>query len=194
MKEASRYIEKIKRPCLKEGDLMDLQQVREKWVNHDQEMIDQFIKHLSDEKKLNANKEKDYREKLEYFAIDFLLDFESEIEEDPENEDGGIITLETVTAGYIDSFLGRWLIQKSDRASEKIIKDYQTVFKLFYDYLKENKLYKEGAAQFKKLMNRVEHKKKYVKRIKDYLEIQEEKGDEEKYLDLMREWEYEDLY
>jgi len=170
---------------------MDLEQIKEKWASYSRELINRFADSLP---KKGKNKESCLG-KLDFFAINYLLEFESEVEEDPENEDGGIITLDTVTAGYIDGFLGRWLIQKTDMATEKDIKEYQKVFNLFYDYLKVNKLYKEKAAQFTKLKQRLTNKKKYIKRIKSYLEIQELKGqDEEEYLEQMREWDFEDLY
>jgi hypothetical protein len=64
----------------------------------------------------------------------------------------------------------------------------------FYAFLKENKLYKERAAFHTQLMSRLNNRKKYAKRLKEYQKIQLEKDrDEEKYLDLMQEWEYEDI-
>jgi len=178
----------------KEGMEMDLDKVRERWINYNREIIDKFFEHLSQEGKISKKKEENYRKKINFFATDFLLDFESEMDEDPDNEDDGIITIDTVTAGYIDGFLGRWFIQKTDKASEKSIKEYLEVLGKFYEFLRANKLYKEGAAQYNKLKRRLANKKKYLKRLKSYEEIQAEKDDEEKYLDLMRDWEYEDLY
>lgn len=171
---------------------MDLAAVRDKWVQHNIKLLDGFSLYLK-EYEYPEDKITQWRDLLEYFAIDFLLDFESEIEEDPDNLDDGIITLDTVTWGYADSFLGRWYIQKSGKATEESIKKYQTVLGVFCDYLKQSKQYKQGAADLKKLKSRFDNKKKYIKRFKDYEEIQQIKDDEEKYLDLMQEWEYEDL-
>lgn len=173
---------------------MDLEKVRERWIDYNKGVIDKFFEHLSTKGKVSEKKKNNYRKKIDFFATEYLIDYESEMDEDPDNEDGGIITIDTVTAGYIDSFLGRWLMQKTDMASEKTIKDYLDALSKFYEYLKTNKLYKEKAAQYNKLKRRLVNKKKYLKRLKDYEEIQEQKDDEEKYLDLMREWEYEDLY
>jgi hypothetical protein len=165
---------------------VDVQAVREKWVNYNKDLITRYASTRKvDEKKLAL---------LSLFAIDFLIDFESEIEEDPENLDGGIITLDTIYASYVDSFLGRWYIQKTENPTEENVNIFMDVLSDFYAYLKENKLYKEGAAQHAKLMKRLENRKKYLKRLIEFLEIQKVKDDEEKYLDLMQEWEYEDLY
>jgi hypothetical protein len=170
---------------------MDLNQVRQKWIDYNSKTIDQFAKHFFPDG--TEEKKQDYLKKLAFFATDYLLDFESEIEEDPDNEDGGIITLDTVTAGYLDGFLGRWLIQKTDMATEENIADFISVLNEFYAYLKENNLYKEKSAQYAKLKKRLDNPKKYIQRLRDYNEIQKEKDDEEKYLDLMQEWEYEEL-
>jgi len=164
---------------------MDLEKVREKWVNYNLELIDKFSRSVkTDQKEV---------ELLKYFGVNFLIDFESELDEDPENVDGGIITIDTVTAAYIDSFLGRWYIQNNENATEEELEAFMDAFFAFYSYLRDNKLYKERAAQLTKLLTKLENKKKYVKRLKDYQKIQESKGDEETYLDLLQEWEYEDL-
>jgi hypothetical protein len=165
---------------------LDLKSVRERWVRHNLDLIEKF----AGERQVEGG----LLEKLKLFAVDYLIDFESEMDEDPENEDGGILTLETVYAGYIDGFFGRWYIQKVEGVSEEEILRFQEVLARFYAYMKEKKLYREGSAQHTKLMGRLENRKKYARRLREYLEIQKEKGDEEKYLDLMREWEYEDLY
>lgn len=167
-------------------DATELKSLRDRWVKYNIDLLEKYA--------AQKNPHQEAMDKLRFFAVDYLIDFESELEEDPENEDGGILTLDTVFAGYMDSFLGRWYIQKIEGANEDDLNKFQDALHGFYAFLKENKLYKEGAAQHTKLMKRLENKKKYVKRLREYQEIQKEKGDEEKYLDLMREWEYEDLY
>lgn len=165
---------------------MDLTQVRERWVKYNLDLIEDFEKATKADPK--------HIEKLKYFGVDFLIDFESELDEDPENEDGGILTIDTVTAGYMDSFLGRWYIQKNEEATEDDIREYMDAFDKFYGWLKKNKLYKERAAQYTKMARRFTSGKKYLKRIREYKKILELKDDEEKYLDELREWEYEDLF
>ncbi len=164
---------------------MELEKVRQKWKDYNQSIIDKFCK-------INNFSEND-KQKLNYFGVDYLIDFESELDEDPDNEDGGILTLDTVTAGYIDSFMGRWYIQNTPDLDEKDFIKLLELLQKLYSYLKTEKLYKEKAAQYQKLNRRLENKKKYLKRFKEFKKIQLEKDDEEKYLDLMREWEYEDL-
>ena len=174
---------------------MDLAQVREKWVTYNKDLIGKFAAFLAEDANLSEETKKDYLEKLEFFGIDYLIDFESELDEDPENEDGGILTLDTVSWGYIDGFLGRWFIQKTDKATEESIKGYQIALLAFFEYLKANKLYKEKAVVFNKLKSRLNSKKKYMKRFTEYMAIQDLKDkDEEEYLEQMQEWEYEDLY
>lgn len=163
-----------------------LKDLRDRWVAYNLELVRKY----SEAKKPDEEALK----KLNLFAVDYLIDFESELEEDPDNLDGGILSLDTVFAGYIDSFLGRWYIQRVEGANEKDLRHYQEVLHGFYSFLKEKKLYKEGSVQLTSLLKKLEAKKKYQKRLADYLDIQKEKDDEEKYLDLMREWEYEDLY
>jgi hypothetical protein len=165
---------------------VDVQTVREKWVDYNKDLISKYAA----DRKVSGKK----LDLLTFFAIEFLIDFESEIEEDPENLDGGILTLDTIYASYMDGFLGRWYIQKTENPTEEGINAFMDVFSDFYAYLKENKLYKEGAAQHTKLMKRLGNRKKYLKRLNEFLEIQKVKDDEEQYLDLMQEWEYEDLY
>ncbi len=168
------------------GIKMDLEQIRKRWIDYNLDIINRF----AEESRINSNS----MDKLRVFSIDYLIDFESEIEEDPENLDGGILTLDTVYAGYIDSFLGRWYIQKVENPNIQDLKQYQELLHRLFTFIKEKKLYKEGSGQLSRLIKKLEAKKKYTKRLTDYLEIQQEKDDEEKYLDLMREWEYEDLY
>ena len=174
---------------------MDLLKVREKWINYNEDLIHKFMDFIAEDDSISEEKKKDYLEKLEFFSVNYLIDFESELDEDPENEDGGIITLDTVSWPYIDSFLGRWYIQKTDKATEQSIKDYQEAFLAFYDYLKRHKMYKESSPTYNKMKRRFGSKRKYKKRFNSYMEIQDIKDkDEEEYLEQMREWEFEDLY
>lgn len=164
---------------------MEMEKVRQRWIDYNMNLVEKF-----------ANEKKPSRvllDKLKFFAVEYLIDFESELEEDPDNRDGGIITLDTITAGYIDSYFGRWYVQKNEGITEKDMKDSLKAMQQFYEFLKEEKLYREKASQHTKLMKRLGNEKKYLKRLKEYRKIQKEKGDEEKYLDLMREWEFEDL-
>jgi hypothetical protein len=166
--------------------MMDLQTIRERWVNYNLNLLNRF----TDSNKVSQQN----LEKLRFFATTYLIDFESELDEDPENEDGGILTLDTITAGYIDSFLGRWYIQNNPDLTEDELTGFMDVLAEFYAFLKQNKLYKERAAFHTQLMSRLNNKKKYLKRLKEYQKIQLEKDrDDEKYLDLMQEWEYEDI-
>jgi hypothetical protein len=165
---------------------MDLQTIRDRWVNYNLSLLDKFT----------ASNEVSQQnlDRMRFFATTYLIDFESELDEDPENEDGGILTLDTITAGYIDSFLGRWYIQNNQDLTEEDLADFMDALANFYAFLKENKLYKERAAFHTQLMSRLNNRKKYAKRLKEYQKIQLEKDrDEEKYLDLMQEWEYEDI-
>lgn len=164
---------------------MDLEKVRSRWVNYNTDLIKKFA--------AETGAEKDVIERLIFFGIDFLIDFESELDEDPENKDGGILTLDTVPSTYMDSFLGRWLIQNRQGITEKVLRDFMETLSAFYAFLKANKLYKERASEYNRLMAKLETKNKYLKRLKEYLKIQESKDNEELYLDLMQEWEYEDL-
>ena len=174
---------------------MDMTQIRDKWVTYNKNLIGKFAAFLEKDDSISQEIKKDYLEKLEFFGIDYLIDFESELDEDPENEDGGILTLDTVSWGYIDGFLGRWFIQKTDKASEESIRTYQEALLAFFEFLKANKLYKDKAVVFNKLKSRLNSKKKYLKRYTEYKAIQELKEkDEEEYLEQMQEWEYEDLY
>lgn len=164
---------------------VDVKAIRERWVRYNLDLVDRFTH--------DTGADGNSVDKLKFFAVNYLIDFESELEEDPDNEDGGILALDTVFPGYIDSFLGRWYIQNVPGATEEDMKNYQKVLSDFYKFIKKHKLYKEGSGMLSRLLKKLEAKKKYLKRLKSFIEIQAEKEDEEKYLDLMQEWEYEDL-
>jgi hypothetical protein len=162
---------------------MDLQTVRQRWVDYNNNLINKYAENF----KLSPQT----LERLKVFGTEYLIDFESELDEDPDNLDGGILTIDTVTSHYIDSFMGRWLIQKRGVTESELL-EYMQELSSFYSYLKENKLYKERAAQYTKLSDRLKNTKKYMKRLKEYEKIQQE-TDEETKLDLLQEWEFEDI-
>lgn len=169
---------------------MDITAIRKRWVDYNSERIRLFLDFLKNEADIPETNIQVYGKMLEDFSVDYLIDYESELEEDPDNEDFGIITIDTVTAGFMDNYLGRWYIQKGIEPSEEKLQKYIDIFNRFYQFLKDNKLYKERAAQYTKLKKRLEKPDKYINRYKEYEELMKEKQrDSDKYSDLLQDWE-----
>jgi hypothetical protein len=171
------------KPYSGDFSMNNIEDVKNKWINYNRNIITRF---LSDKKNKDSKKQE---QMFELFSSIYLIEYQSDIEEDPDNMDGGIITIDTVTWSYIESFLGRWYIQETEGASEEGIKDFIRLFTLLFTYLRDNKLYKEGRTQVNKILKKLENEQRFVKRLKNYLKIQKEKDNEEKYQDLLNEWE-----
>jgi len=165
-----------------------------KWINYNNNIISRFFsdsKESNDKKNFLLNPDKQI-EMLNLFSSRYLIEYQSDLEEDPDNMDDGIITIDTVTWIYIQSFLGRWYIQEIDGVTEEDIKNFIKLFLIFFTYLRDNKIYKRGKTQVNKILKKLENERKFIKRIKDYIKIQKEKDKEEKYHDLLNEWELDE--
>ncbi|MCE1247049.1 MAG: hypothetical protein LWY06_10430 [Firmicutes bacterium] len=169
---------------------MDIAAIRKKWIDYNDEKICLFLGFLKKEGKLSEDELFVNKKLLEDFSVDYLIDYESELEEDPDNEDFGIITIDTVTAGFLDDYLGRWFIQKGKNPTEEKLLRYIGLFNEFFQFLKDNKLYKERAAQFTKLKKRLEKPDKYLNRHKEYQALMQEKDrNYDAYTDMLQDWE-----
>jgi hypothetical protein len=169
---------------------MDLADVRQRWLDYNNERILLFLDYLKKEPGISDAEIDFYKKLLDDFSVDYLIDYESEIEEDPDNEDFGIITIDTVTAGFMDNYLGRWYIQKGKNVNEQNLLTYIKLFNLFYQFLKDSKKYKERAAQFTKLKRRLEKPEKYLTRLQEYEALMQEKErNYDNYNDMLQDWE-----
>ena len=122
-------------------------------------LIKQFYNYLTENKGLSEETASAHAQRIEFFALHYLMDYEGK-------------NLLDASGNDIENYLGDWYIRKVLNSSKSDVRPALVAFKKFFKFLYEKR--KIGKEQLEDILLACESPQRYIRRFETYFELEPE--------------------
>ncbi len=120
-------------------------------------LIQRFYKHLTMKKGLSDETASKHAQRIEFFALHYLRDYEGK-------------SLLDASGNDIENYLGDWYIQRVLNSSKSDVRPALVAFKKFFKFLYETR--KIDKEQLQDIVSACESPQRYIRRFETYFELE----------------------